>query len=158
MRPTPSTELDLEFDMFNTGIDVPDFPAPGTEFQVTVTPVSGPVQVYTVVSGGTTTESVAILAPTGHSLAADAHPGTPFTARWTLPKTFAVERLEFSGTGYSANFAKDVQADSPVSTTATEGTVTIPATAGGEAVDFADFYLSFTGPNGELIVIIYGFQ
>jgi hypothetical protein len=158
VKPTPSTELDLEFDMFYTGLDVPDFPAPGTEFQVTVTPVSGPAQVYTVVSGGTTTESIAILAPTGYSLATDAHPGTPFTAQWTRPTTFAVERLEFSGTGYSANFSKDVRSAGVVSPTATEGTVTIPTTAGGETVTSADFYLSFTGPNGELIVVIYSFQ
>ena len=156
--PTPTTEVEYEYDMFYVGIDVAEYPAPGTEFQVTVTPVSGPVQVHTVVSGATTTESVSILQPTGNSLAADAHPGTPFTVRWSRPTTFAVERLEFSGSGYSPNFAGDVEADSFVSTTATEGTVTIPTTVGGEAVDFADFYLSFTGPNGELIVIIYGFQ
>ncbi len=158
VKPTPSTELDLEFDMFYTGLDVPAFPAPGTEFQVTVTPVSGPAQVYTVVSGGTTTESISILEPTGSSLVTDAHPGTPFTARWTRPTTFAVDRLEFSGTGYSANFSKDVRSAGVVSPTATEGTVTIPTTAGGETVTSADFYLSFTGPNGELIVVIYSFQ
>lgn len=157
-KPTPTSEVEVRWDMFYVGADLQEFPAPGTEFQLTLTPVTGPPQVLTLVSGGTTTETVLVIQPTGHDLAANAHPGTPLTAQWTLPSTFAVERIEFSGTGRSASYAEDVEAAGLITPSTTLGTVTIPATISGEAVTVADFWLSFEGPNGESIVIVYGFD
>jgi hypothetical protein len=156
-HPTPTTELVHETDMFFLGQDLAEFPAPGTEFLLTVTPVSGTPVVYTLRSGGTTTETVQFLEPTGHSLALDAHPGTPLTARWTRPTTFAVAQLEFSGTSRSASYSEDVRPEHLLRS-ATEGTLTLPATIGGEAVTYADVYLSFEGPHGELIILIHDFQ
>ncbi len=158
VNPTPTTQLDLERDPFFTGADPADFPAPGTEFTVTVTPVSGPAQFYTVVAGGNTTETVSILQPTGNSLATDAHPGTPFTGQWSLPTTFALERIRFSGNSFTTSFACSVDPASPTTTTDTLGSLTIPATCGGETTSSANFNLSFDGPNGERIEIIYTFE
>jgi hypothetical protein len=158
VKPTPTTELDLVREVFFVGADPVDFPAPGTEFLVTVTPVSGSPKIYAVVAAGNTTETVSIVQPLGNSLATDAHPGTEFTGQWTLPTTFPIEKIKFSGHSFTTSFSCDVDTDGPLAQDATLGSFTFPTTCGGEATSTANFNLTFQGPNGERIMIIYEFE
>jgi hypothetical protein len=158
LEPTPGNEVEYLRDTFFANTEFVEFPAPGTPFTVTVTPVTGTPQEYTIYSAGTTTETVSILQPTGNSLATDATPGESFASQWTLPTTFAIRRFQFAGHASSANFECKVEPAENLEIGDTLGTLTYPTTCGGETVISANFNLSFDGPNGERIMIIYEFN
>ena len=96
-EPTPSTTLDYVLDVYHGTAPV-SAPLPvGTRFLFTLTPGDSSGDEYvTVTLGGSTTETVAIVAPTGHSLA-DAELGGTLTVQWKAPKTFAVRSIELWG-------------------------------------------------------------
>jgi hypothetical protein len=157
-EPTPGTEIQREMDAFFAGADFEVYPAPGTPVTVTVTPVGGSPIDYVVYTEGTTTEAVALTAPTGHGFTADAHPGTPVGVEWTLPSSFAIREFQFNGFAFTDQFECQVDPDQPPEIGDTSGTITFPTTCGGETTNRANINLSFEGPNGERIQIIYDFQ
>lgn len=159
IEPTPGTEVQRELDAFfvNTNFAV-DYPAPGSPITITVTPVSGTPQNYTIYSNGTTTESVSLSQPTGNSLATDAHPGTPVNVAWTLPTTFQVVDIGFGAFVQTTDFECEVEDITQVFTSETSGSLTFPTTCGGQTTNEATINLSFNGPNGERIMIIWDFQ
>jgi len=81
---------DSFFTSANTALSSP------ADFSVTVTPVSGAAQTYTVRSNTVTNQFVTITSPTTHTLTA-ANLGGPLTVHWTLP-AFQVDFIEFTGT------------------------------------------------------------
>ncbi len=153
---TPTSSLTIEKDAFFAQVDLAEFPAAGTVFTITVTPVSGSPVSFTVTTTGTTTEPISITSPTGHTLA-DATLGQPLTVNWTLPKTFPVDSVGFGGHVSTAGNAFQCQVDVTVASTATSGQITFPSTCNGEPATEATINVSTNGPNGERNMIIYNF-
>lgn len=133
------------------------YPAPGTVFTVTVTPVTGPVEVYEIISGGTTTEQTTVTSPTGHTLG-DLMIGSTLTATWTLPSTFSVTEQDASVNLVSASFARIVDANDLIGSSTTTADFALPADLNGETILSATLNVSHEGPSGERILILFQFD
>lgn len=140
------------------------FPPAGTEYTFEVTFSDLTIQSYTRVLGASTTEAFDLQAgvetSVGHSAAATL--GSPVTLAWTLPVTFPIQEV------YMYGFVKSVTGDGCdidgplLSSTATSGTITLPTTCNGNAVEVDPSYPSInvvvSGTNGEETDIWYAFQ
>jgi hypothetical protein len=139
VQPTPTTTVAIRqehFDFsFPQGQQVPSFPAVGTVYTFTVTPVSGQVRTYSKVLPATTEEAIAITNLTSHNLA-DANLGSPLTVTWTLPTTFPIKEVSLLGF-VSAQGPTETVGCGVESTpdhlppTATSATITFPTTCDG---------------------------
>ncbi|MGE5624627.1 MAG: hypothetical protein ACM3ZT_03670 [Bacillota bacterium] len=158
----PATTVTVTRDVFfyNTGV-LGSLPSPGTSLTITLTPVSGPAQPYTVLTNAVTNEGISITSPTGSTLAT-ATLGTPLHVVWTLPKTFAVAEVKLEGFAETDPGQNDnIQCNAPkpvLSNTATSGDITIPTTCGGKSVLGAILNVNVIGVNGEREIIDYEFQ
>jgi hypothetical protein len=152
----PPTQILRDTFFANSG-PLANFPAPGTVFTLTITPATGPAVNYSVVSQGNTTEQTTVTTPTGHTLA-DANLGGTLTAAWTMPTTFALSRLDTGCNVLSASFSQFVDANEFITTASTGATYNLPATLSGEAVTNVTLNVSYDGPSGERIMILYNFQ
>ncbi len=138
----------------------------GQPFTVVLSPTSGPTATYTQTLNAITTEPIMATSPTGSTLA-DAHPGTPLTVSWTLPKTFAVSQIKVGTVAYTGppNDPMTVKCDDQgekvvLGITSTTAQVTIPATCGTGAPNNtmqAEIYIQVYGINGELSQVYYTF-
>ncbi len=158
--PSPNGQpLTIEQDTFGIKVDLSSFPAPGTAFTFTITPVSGSPITQTVTTGANTTDSITITSPTGHTLATDAKLGQPLSVTWTLPKTFTVDSLDFFGNSRTSNNV-NCTTDTPddIGPTSTSGTVTLPSTCQGEPIVDAWIIVEIEGTNGESTSAFYFFQ
>ncbi|MEW6683990.1 MAG: hypothetical protein AB1451_13915 [Nitrospirota bacterium] len=140
------------------------FPPAGTEYTIEVTFSDSTTQSYTRVLEASTTEAFDVQAgvetTVGHS--ASATLGSPVTLAWNLPVTFPIEEVSMYG------FVKSVTGDGCdiegplLSPTATSGTITLPTTCNGNAVEVNPSYPSInvvvSGTNGEETDIWYAFQ
>ena len=150
-------------DSFGINISNPSISG-GTLFTVVVTPTSGPTVTYTQAVNAITTEAIRVTNLTASSMA-DAHPGTPLTVNWTLPKTFAIGQIKVGTVAYSGplNDPSTVKCDDMgeqvvLGTASTTAQVTIPATCNSVATAQAEIYLQVYGINGELSMVFYTFQ
>ncbi|MBL8694998.1 MAG: IPT/TIG domain-containing protein [Planctomycetes bacterium] len=130
-------------------------PPAGTQFTVTVTPVSGPPQTFTITSGATTTEGVNILAPTAFDLAA-AQLGGTLAFQWTLPETFSIQSIDVGAFLFGSGVQCSTEADVLIiGTDATSATFQLPTTCNSQAVSSVNLNLSIDGTLGERIIVIY---
>ncbi len=125
----------------------------GTPFLFTITPVSGPVATYTVLSNAFTNETISIISPT--SPTASNYIGQSVTLNWTLPQTFPISSIHLDVN------VQDGPAGSPgitcssgllVAPNATSGTIAVPSTltcASGQAVTQGRIKVEVFGFNGE---------
>jgi hypothetical protein len=165
--PPPAPPLNIQRDGFVrpgffadpvNGDNVNSFPAIGTVYTFTVTPVSGSPQSLTVTVQGTTVETISITSFTGHALS-DAAAGTPLTVNWTLPKTFPILLVNLNG------FANGGTAHCTVKSTVhnslipvTTGSITFPVQCAGNSVTSVQLVLTVTGTHGELTEADWIFQ
>jgi hypothetical protein len=154
----------LTFDSFGINAFNPSISG-GQVFTIVVTPTSGPSVTYTQAVNAITTEAISITNLTGSSVTTDAHPGTPLTVNWTLPKTFAISQVRVGTVAYTGvpNAPSTVKCDdmgeqAVLGTTATTAQVTIPATCSSQATAQAEIYLQVYGINGELTTVYYTYQ
>jgi hypothetical protein len=138
----------------------------GTPFTLTLSQSGGGTVSYTVKSNAFTTELISITNLSGSNFATVAHPGTPLTVQWTLPKTFPIARVRLTAEGFTSadqtsgfNCLVDTIGNgAPVlSTTATSGQITVPATCAGQPVVTGNVDVQVIGTNGEKEVVIYQF-
>jgi hypothetical protein len=125
----------------------------GTPFLFTITPVTGPVATYTVLSNAFTNEMTSIISPT--SATASNYIGQSVTLNWTLPQTFPISSIHLDVN------VQDGPAGSPgitcssgllVAPNATSGTIAVPSTltcASGQAVTQGRIKVEVFGFNGE---------
>jgi hypothetical protein len=161
---TPGTTVEIDYDEFfaNSGVLVDLVPA-GTAVTVTMTPKTGPAQLYTVHTNAFTTEAISITNLSDSTLAG-ATLGTPLHVIWTLPTTFAIAEVKLSATVFDGDQTQNTTTSCQVeelilSTDATSGDITLPATVCGSngATVQANLNLSVTGVNGERDSVIYMF-
>jgi hypothetical protein len=170
LRPTPTTTLDVVIDHFDVPPDAPggtavtSFPPAGTLFTFTVTPQTGPQEIFVDRVRATTTEAISVTSPTGHALA-DARLGQPLTLTFTLPTTFPIAEVELNASVSAAGVSCEV--DGPdLAVTATTGTITLPTTCAGNPVVplglvgccSAGVNVRIFGVNGEETVVQYQFR
>lgn len=160
VKPTPTSSFTVETETFFAIVDLAEFPVPGTPIVVTVTPVTGTPTSYTLLTGGTTTESFSITSPTGHSLS-DAKLGQSIPVTWTRAKTFSVSSVELDGRVQTAHppapgFSCDADMGE-VAATGLSGTIRLPATCNGQPVVEGTISVVVEGPNGERTKVIYFF-
>jgi hypothetical protein len=120
---------------------------------------------YTRVLNAITNEPISITNLAGSNLTLNAHPGTPLTVNWTLPKTFAISMIRLGTVAYTGapgdpgTFKCDDGGEQVVlGITSTSGVVTIPATCHGNATLQAEIYLQVFGINGELTQVYYTYN
>ena len=77
------------------------------------------------------------------------HPGTPLEVEWDAPATLAAGKVSLFATVFAGFTSQQVDADTPISRTATSGRITIPATVLGQAVTGVEIVVVATGKNGE---------
>jgi len=137
----------------------------GAPFTFVLTPSSGPTTTYTLAVNAITTETSSITNLTGGNLTTDAHPGSPLTVNWTLPKTFAISQIRLGTVAYTGvpNQPTTIKCDDGgeqvvLGITATTAQVTIPNTCGGQPTAQAEIYLLVYGVNGELTTVYYTYQ
>ena len=139
------------------------YPAPGLEFDMAISTPGG-TTTFTVYSAGSSTESPTLRVEypvgtlVGHALS-DAHLGEPLTVKWTTPGTFAVAYVELMyectnqlGEGFEG-FASPAPRPS-----ATEGTITVPASFNGSPTETANVACDLIGIDGEVIHLGWTFQ
>jgi hypothetical protein len=131
-----------------------------TVFAFTVTPATGPAQVYEVLSNTPTDQPVTVTSPTGHELA-DANLGGSLNVQWTLPG-YATAQVKLSGyvrTAVSPDPGFQCRVDEQsLGTSATSGTINLPATCNDGSILEAAINVSVDGVNGERSLFIYGFR
>jgi hypothetical protein len=161
-QPTPATTLNVSLRQFDNGwtdLAGTDTIPPGTEFTVKLTPKSGPVLDYTVLSNASTTESISITSPTSDTLSSY-RLGHPQAVSWTLPTTFPIAFVYLGAESYTSlpmnRNSSTYQCEIGGSTTAvstgfpTSGTITIPATCNGDPILFLELEVMVAGVNGEI--------
>ena len=129
----------------------------GTLFSFAVTPVSGPVVTYTLPNNVFTTDTVSITSPTTGTLSSYTL-GQPLAVQWTLPTTYALANVSLNavtrtGPDGPATLSCGVSGSSfstaQALANATSGTITIPATCGGQPVLQVILSVLARGINGE---------
>jgi len=121
--PAPAPKLNFSYQQFTLGGPaVSSLPAPGSVFTFTLTPASGqPFQVTRTVPQ-TTSQTIAVTSPTGHTLS-DAHLGGALTLNWTLP-TFPVQNIDvYVTTNSAAGMCNGPQTNNPLAANATTFTL-----------------------------------
>ncbi len=146
---------------YDTGIeDAADLPVAGTPFTFKLQPASGPQEQY-VVHMNAATNALAWITSAPSGGAADLV-GTTVTLTWTLPTTVVIEEVNLQGAvqggPVNARVTCDVWGDAPLGTAATTGSITIPATCDGQAVDSMYLDLNVEGVNGEEIHAMRSYQ
>ena len=149
-------QLDVFFT--NTGPLATPLPTAGTPVTVTLQRATGGTVSYAIPLNAFTTELVPVTGVTG--LSGTAATTGAHTLTWTLPTTYAVERVHLTVLTFtddpSSNSGLQCVDDGPVlATTATSGTVSVAATCGGQPVRFANFNVAVDGVNGERSMTIY---
>lgn len=163
LEPTPTTTLDFVQDAFFANSGDVTLPASGTLFQFLLTPTGGSQVQYDVVGNAATEEHIAVTSPTGHALA-NANLGGTLTVQWTLPTTYAVQRVQLSGHVRDAMGNQlQIEGLAPIlAKTATSGQIQLPTqwTDGGgtHTVVEASINVGVNGTNGERSMVIYVFQ
>jgi hypothetical protein len=143
----------------NTGpLPAGSLPAAGTVYAVTLSRSSGDA-IVDVPINAFTNEPVPLVTPTGSTLA-DAHLGGTLDVSWHLPMTYAVREIRLSALVFTgAQDSQDTfQCEAPqsvVASTATAGTVNVPALCNGKSVTSVNVNLSINGVNGERSQTIY---
>ena len=123
-----------------------EIPPAGTPFVLKVTPVSGPVQTYTLPMAASSTDGLRFVANLGGP---DQVVGKTVTVEWTQPVTHSVFELQF---GFSAFGASDVECETDIwgiGADATSWQVAVPATCEGEPVVRVQFDLAEDGVHDE---------
>jgi hypothetical protein len=125
---------------------------------VTLQRAAGGAVSYAIPLNAFTTELVPVTGVTG--LSGTAATAGAHTLTWTLPTTYAVERvrltvLTFTDDPSSSSGLQCVDDGPVLATTATSGTVSVAATCGGQPVRFANFNVAVDGVNGERSMTIY---
>ena len=125
----------------------------GTPFLFTITPASGPVATYTVLSNAFTNETTSIISPT--SATASNYIGQSVTLNWTLPQTFPISSIHLDVNvqdGPSGSPGITCSSGLLVAPNATSGTIAVPGTltcASGQAVTQGRIKVEVFGFNGE---------
>ena len=160
---TTSIDAGVRFTSFFAITDVltAPLPAAGTPIVVTLSKTAGGAAGYTLPLNAFTTELIRITSPTGLTLAS-AKPGTTVNVSWTLPTTYAVERIKlaahtFTGPLNLSSTLRCITDEAVLANTATSGTLAIPATCAGLPVLAVNINLSTNGRNGERSIVIYSF-
>lgn len=140
----------------NTGALAGTLPAAGTPVALTLQLSAGGTVTYTVPLNAFTTELIQVTQPTGTTITTGTH-----TVNWTLPTTYAVERIQLSVLAFTTTSGSSTGfqciADSPVvAPTATSGQITIAATCNGQPVRQVNINVSTNGFNGERSIVVYG--
>ncbi|HEY4127877.1 MAG TPA: hypothetical protein VGN70_07490 [Gammaproteobacteria bacterium] len=161
--PSSSATVEVDLDEFfaNSGV-LGDLVPAGTPVTVTLTPVSGAPQVFTVHTNAFTTEAISITNLSGSSIS-DLTLGSPLHVVWTLPKTFAVAQVKLSVIAFDGDQTQPTtnscnDEGSILSVTATSGDVDLPTTCAGTPTKQININLNVTGVNGERENVIYMFQ
>jgi hypothetical protein len=154
LEPTPTTTLNYVTEAFFANSGDIKLPAAGTIFQVSLTPTGGSEVTYDVTGNAGTNEFISITSPTGHALS-DANLGGTLTVVWTLPTTYAVRRIEFSGyvKDASGNQLSIEAVEALIGATATTGHIQFPTSwtdgGGTHTVVEASISVRTDGTNGE---------
>jgi hypothetical protein len=140
----------------STGVLQPPLPQAGTPVQIVVTRTSGAPVTYTLPLNAFTTDPVKFLNVSGNPA-----PGGTLTMTWSLPTTYAVQRLHlgvltFTGSGNSGFECSDD--DAILSPGATSAQITLRATCNGLPVVETNLNLSTTGYSGERSLAIYSLK
>jgi hypothetical protein len=149
--------------VMNTGELSAPLPAAGTPVTITLTKSAGGSASYTFALNAFTTELISITSPTGTTMAA-ANLGSPVNVTWTLPTTYAVQRVQLDGQVFTGDQTKAstlqciVDNNGILGPTATSGTITLPTTCGGLPVAEANISVSTSGVNGERSMAIWFLQ
>lgn len=151
----PGQTTQITRELFFLGATPDTHPPAGTQFTITVTPVVGAPQTYTITSGATTTEGVNILAPSAFDLAA-AQLGGMLTFQWTLPETFSIQSIDVGAFLFGAGVQCGAEADAQIiASDATSATFHLPTTCNSQPVSSVNLNLSINGTLGERIIVIY---
>ena len=160
LAPTPTSTLPYDELIFGTSADPTSFPPIGTEFDLSILPTGSSLPVsYHVTERGITTESLQVLAPTGHDLA-DALPGEQLTVTWKLPTTFVPVAITLTGecTSQGGTHRSTMGSDEPLAPTDTTGHLSFPTEHGGFPIDGATFTLEIVGASGERSIVQWHFS
>jgi hypothetical protein len=153
--PTPTTTIQVLLDQFDDDLILNALPPAGTVFTFTLTPATGSPTSFTLTSPATTTEPMFLTSPMGTTLA-DAKLGQPLAVTWSLPRTFPVAEVRFSGKVTVSGFSCPV--DGQLNASRTGGTITLPPTCQGQPAVGALIGVAAVGPNGEQTGASHGFQ
>ncbi len=160
LAPTPTSTLAYTELRFGTTADPSLLPRIGTSFDFSLVPTGGGLPVaYRVTPLGFTTESLQLVAPTGHDLA-DALPGQQLTVSWKRPTTFVPMSIKLIGecSSQGGSHIATMGSDEPLAPTDTTGHLTFPTDHGGFPIDGAKFTLEIVGANGERSVVEWTFS
>jgi len=161
LKPTPSTTLNYVTESFfaNSGpITLPSTPA---TYAIELTLVATGTQVYNVTVTGSAGEAISYsVNPNTHSKAAVK--GQTITVSWSLPQTYAADRIRLSGHMTDGVTELDIESSPKLlGATATSATLTFTPPAGTpnpSTFNPTNFNLDFDGPNGERSIVIFQFD
>lgn len=145
---TEEDEAGHEIDNWGRILDIApeEIPPAGTPFTLTVQPVSGPVQTYTLPLDTSSTDGLRF-APNLGGL--DQVVGKTVTLEWTQPLTHSVFELQLELLTLNASFAECETQVWGIAANATSRQVTVPATCEGEPVIDVVFLLFEDGLHDE---------
>jgi hypothetical protein len=158
--PTPTTTLNYMTQAFfaNSGpITLPSTPA---TYTFTLNLVPSGTAVYTSTARGSAGEAINFNV-NPNTFSASAVKGQTITVSWSLPQTYAVQEIELSGQMSDGSTSVFIETAQLLGSTATSGQLTFTPPTGTpnpSAFNPVSFNLSFTGPNGERSIVIYGFD
>jgi len=144
---------------YNIGPLTGALPPAGTPFTLTLALSGGGTVSYTQPLNAFTTELIQITSPTGSSLAS-ANLGGTLNVNWTLPTTYAVQRVRLSAFFFTGNPSSNTthrcESEAGIlGVTATSGSLQMLATCEGRPVTSVNLNVSVDGPNGERSQVIY---
>lgn len=144
---------------YNIGPLTGTLPAAGMPFTLTLALSGGGTVSYTQPLNAFTTELIEITSPTGSGLA-NANLGGTLNVNWTLPTTYAVQRVRlnaffFTGNPTSNNTRRCESEAGVLGVAATSGRLQMLATCEGRPVTWVNLSVSVDGANGERSQVIY---
>ncbi len=154
----------LVYDQFfystaNAGPLSSPLPAAGTPFTLTLTKASGGTLSYVIPLNAFTTELIQITNLTDVTVAGGARLGSALTVTWTLPTTYAVQRVKLGAVLVTPlRHQCFIDAVGVIGPTTTTGTINMPLACPGfpgESIVQVNINVSTDGVNGERSQAIY---
>jgi len=129
----------------------------GSVYTFYVTRSDATVIAYAEMIKATTSETLNISGPAGHTIA-DAHIGSSISVNWTLPTSFHVNYITLVGWVNDSNggFQQPPYINPDIA--ATSGSITLPQPTNGGTVTNAGIAIFITGTKGEQSVVNYIFE
>jgi len=160
LEPTPTTTLNYVQEGFFANSGPVTLPTPPATYTLTLTLIPSGTAIYTVTARGSAGEAINYsVTPNTHSAAAVK--GQTITVSWSLPQTYAVDRIDLRGGMSDGTTSVDIEADQFIGKTATSGTLTFTPPAGTpnpSTFEPTGFNLTFEGPNGERSSLNFSFD